>query len=105
MIFARTQKGTGSGPSLWSRNGWTRWHVVVGLGLMALAAWITREAWSDIYHIALTDQEASHIFLVPVVFLWLGMPLLALLQLVLGSGAVPLLVKVTADVQGGERYG
>jgi exosortase len=51
--------------------GWTKWHIVgaVALALVgALATWI---AWADIYHIAVTDEEASHILLVPVVAAWM----------------------------------
>jgi exosortase len=51
--------------------GWTPWH---GLGavLMALIGfYATRDAWLDIYFIATKDEEASHIFLVPVVAGWM----------------------------------
>lgn len=51
--------------------GWTPWHAV-GAVLMALVGvYATREAWHDIYYIALKDEEASHIFLVPIVAAWM----------------------------------
>lgn len=50
----------------WSRN---RWIGAVVLTLLAFAA--TWDAWSDILHIAQRDEEASHIFLVPIVAAWL----------------------------------
>ena len=45
----------------------------VGLaGLMgALAVWVTLPAWQDIFLIAKTDEENSHIFLVPLVAMYL----------------------------------
>ena len=36
--------------------------ITAGVG-----AWITLDAWSDIYRIAMRDEESSHIFLVPIV--------------------------------------
>lgn len=45
----------------------------IGGALLALLAGIaTRDAWSDIYMIASGDEESSHIFLVPVVALWMA---------------------------------
>mgnify|MGYP000117906930 CR=1 FL=1 len=40
--------------------------VLVGLG--GVASWT---AWVDIWHIAIKDEEASHVFLVPLVAAWL----------------------------------
>lgn len=53
------------------RAGWKWWHLVPLLGLVAGAAFVTREAWADIYSIALADEESSHIFLVPIVAIWM----------------------------------
>lgn len=51
--------------------GWTLWHAV-GAVLMALVGfYATQGAWRDIYTIASKDEEASHIFLVPVVAAWM----------------------------------
>lgn len=51
--------------------GWTPWHAV-GAVLMALIGfYATRAAWADIYFIATVDEEASHIFLVPIVAGWM----------------------------------
>lgn len=42
------------------------------LGLMAVAAiWARQDAWGDIARIVRRDPEASHILLVPLVFVWL----------------------------------
>src|SRR4051812_30735008 len=50
---------------------WTIWHAV-GAALMAvLGVLVTYDAWADIYHIASVDEEYSHIFLVPIVALYL----------------------------------
>ena len=51
----------------------THAKVWIGAALLALLAGIaTRGAWSDIYMIASADEESSHIFLVPVVALWMA---------------------------------
>lgn len=51
--------------------GWSLWHVV-GVVVMALAGILaTLPAWSDIAFIASKDEEASHIYLVPVVAAWM----------------------------------
>jgi exosortase len=50
---------------------WNRWHLLGAALLAALGVWATREAWIDIYHIASVDEEYSHIFLVPIVALYL----------------------------------
>lgn len=46
-------------------------HAVVTVALMTLGVLATLPAWMDILHIALRDEEASHIFLVPLVAAWL----------------------------------
>jgi exosortase len=51
--------------------GWSKWHIL-GAAFMAIAGGLaTYMAWADIYHIAVTDEEASHILLVPVVAAWM----------------------------------
>src|SRR5690606_2659376 len=67
--------GRGGGPGrrvgMTTRSANSR--LWIGGALMALLAGIaTREAWADIYMIASTDEESSHIFLVPVVALWMA---------------------------------
>lgn len=47
------------------------WRWPVALALMALGAAVTAAAWGDILHIAMTDEEASQIWLVPVIIAWL----------------------------------
>jgi len=58
-------------PRFLARQGWTAWHAAAALALAAAGAWLTREAWKDIYHIASTDTEQSHVLLVPVVAAWM----------------------------------
>ena len=53
------------------RNGWTGWHALGVYLLVVTGFFLTREAWADIFAIAWTDPEASHIFLVPVIAVWL----------------------------------
>lgn len=53
------------------RAGWRPWHVPLALSLAGAGAWVTREAWGDIYAIAMADEESSHILLVPIVALWM----------------------------------
>ncbi len=58
-------------PRVLTRQGWTWWHLVWALVLGAAAVALTREAWADILRIAYLDEESSHIFLVPVVSIWI----------------------------------
>jgi exosortase len=54
-----------------TRNGWTVWHVVAALALVATSVAITWMAWSDMWQIAMKDEESSHVLLVPVAVGWL----------------------------------
>jgi exosortase len=54
-----------------ARNGWTVWHVVAALALMAASVAVTWMAWSDMWRIAMKDEESSHVLLVPVAVAWL----------------------------------
>jgi exosortase len=47
------------------------WHAVAALVMAALGVAVTFDAWRDIYLIAFNDEEYSHIFIVPVVALWM----------------------------------
>jgi exosortase len=51
--------------------GWTPWHAAGALVMALVGVLATRTAWQDIYFIAYNDQEASHIFLVPIVAAWM----------------------------------
>jgi exosortase len=53
------------------RNGWRPWHLVAAVVLAALGFAATLDAWRDMLAIALGDEEASHIFLVPIIAAWL----------------------------------
>jgi exosortase len=50
---------------------WTQWHVVAAAALALLGIYATRHAWADIGEIAWKDEEYSHIFLVPLVAIWM----------------------------------
>lgn len=53
------------------RNGWSTWHVVAGLVLVALGILVTWDAWADLGRIVYSDEESSHAMLVPLVAGWL----------------------------------
>ena len=56
----------------WLRTDrWTGAHGVAALLMASLGVLVTWPAWADIYHIASADEESSHIFLVPIVALWM----------------------------------
>lgn len=55
-------------PGRWA---WSRGRFVAAAVLTAVGVLVGIEAWADIYHLAKRDEEASHIFLVPFVVLWL----------------------------------
>jgi exosortase len=50
---------------------WTPWHALGAAVMAALGIAATFPAWADIYMIAYNDEEYSHIFLVPLVVLWM----------------------------------
>jgi exosortase len=54
-----------------TRYGWHRGHAVMAIALAVLAIVCTWDAWSDMYRIALKDEEASHALLVPPIAVWL----------------------------------
>jgi exosortase len=56
---------------LFRSDRWTLGHVAAAVAMGALGVLITWPAWADLYHIAYTDEESSHIFLVPIVALWM----------------------------------
>ena len=58
-------------PRSLARSGWTLWHLIAAVVLVAIGVAATFEAWRDIFNIARNDAEFSHIFLVPPVVAWL----------------------------------
>ena len=50
---------------------WTAWHAAGAALMAALGIAATHPAWADMYLIAYNDEEYSHIFLVPLVALWM----------------------------------
>jgi exosortase len=53
------------------RNPWTRSHMVAAAALVLAAMAVQWRAWVDIAQIAMGDEEASHIILVPFVAIWM----------------------------------
>jgi len=49
----------------------TSWHVIAAMIMGALGVIATFDAWSEIYLFAKKDEEYSHIFIVPLVALWM----------------------------------
>jgi exosortase len=49
----------------------TGWHAAAALVMGALGVLASLDAWKDIYTIAKNDEEYSHIFLVPIVVIWM----------------------------------
>ena len=45
--------------------------ILVGLAMAALAVWATRRAWADAWALADINGENSHVFLAPIVVIWL----------------------------------
>lgn len=52
--------------------GWTPWHVVGAVFMACVGIAATWGSWVDIFNFALRDEEASHIFLVPIVAGWMA---------------------------------
>lgn len=53
------------------RKYWKRWHFAAAALLAFTGYWVTRDAWADIYHLAMTDVESSHIWLVLPIAAWI----------------------------------
>ncbi len=51
---------------------WTAPRIAIGLVLGLLAIWAGLRAWSDILYIAQRDEEASQVWLVLPIFIWLA---------------------------------
>jgi exosortase len=58
-------------PMILRRNGWTPRHALLAILLVGLGLAATFDVWADIVRIAEKDEESSHIFLVPLVAVWL----------------------------------
>ena len=56
---------------LFRRNAWRLRHAALLAALLAIALYAARDAWADIWRIALRDEESSHILLAPLAVLWL----------------------------------
>ncbi len=52
--------------------GWTWPRIIGGISALTLiGVLVACDAWADIYHIAMSDEESSHVFLVPFVVAYL----------------------------------
>ena len=49
----------------------TGWHVAAAIVLASIGVLATIDAWTDIFRYAYVDEEYSHIFIVPVVAVWM----------------------------------
>ena len=49
------------------RYGWTEARLIAALAFVMIGLLVTIDAWRDMIMIASRDEEASHIFLVPIV--------------------------------------
>jgi exosortase len=49
----------------------TGWHVAAAIVLAFIGVLATIDAWTDIFRYAYVDEEYSHIFIVPVVAVWM----------------------------------
>jgi exosortase len=56
-----------------THSRWHWWHFAIAIALGVLAVVINLQPWRDIYTIAMNDEEQSHIFLAPVVALWMAL--------------------------------
>jgi exosortase len=54
-----------------SSRHWTRWHPVALMALVFLGVLGALDAWRDIFQIICTDEESSHVWLVPIIAGWL----------------------------------
>ena len=54
------------------RNGWTRRRIVLAVLFCAAGVLASGDAWRDMFHLAIRDEEASHAMLVPLVAAWLA---------------------------------
>ena len=57
---------------LFRRNAWRPRHALLLLSLIAIAGFATRDAWADMWQIALKDEESSHILIAPFALVWLA---------------------------------
>lgn len=53
-----------------ARNGWSAWHLPAAVAAAGVVSAILADVWRDILRLA-GDEEASHIWLVPLAVVWL----------------------------------
>ncbi|HEY8746716.1 MAG TPA: exosortase/archaeosortase family protein [Tepidisphaeraceae bacterium] len=78
------------------RNGWRKWHLFGAIGGAAIAGVIASNAWRDLLHIARREEESSHIWLVPLVFIWLIWVRKSRLRTAVPGGAWPGTIMIAA---------
>ncbi|MEM9418251.1 MAG: exosortase/archaeosortase family protein [Planctomycetota bacterium] len=55
-----------------TKNGWTVWHVMSAIVIVIAAMAVTWRGWAKIIELGVTRPVAGHVFLVPVVAVWLA---------------------------------
>ena len=63
-------------PRSWAKNGWTIWHLVMSVVMVAVGVLAMGDSWADIVNLVASDlrsrqDESTHILLVPIVAGWL----------------------------------
>jgi len=52
-------------------RGWTLWHPLAMVALVAAGVYLTWEGWQDIAWLGVYDAESSQVLLVPIITVWL----------------------------------
>lgn len=55
-----------------TKNGWTVWHLMSAVTILIAAMAVTWRGWAQIIELGVTRPVAGHVFLVPVVAVWLA---------------------------------
>ena len=91
-----------------SKNGWTIWHLLSAAVMCGSAVAVTWRGWTQIFELGLTRVMAGHVFLVPVVALWLFWVRRKRVLVCRPSGSLPGLVLAVlgsaAFVYGNQRF-
>lgn len=58
-------------PTPGSERAWPLWRFVGAVSVVLLSIYILRTSWDRMLNISLTDEESSHVLLVPLAALWI----------------------------------
>jgi len=75
-----------------AKNGWTVWHLVSAAVMVAAAMLVTWRSGAEIIELGLTRAVAGHVFLVPVVAVWLFWVRRRRMYLCRPTGSIPGLI-------------